>query len=318
MFNKSKKDVPNITQPRAYQEIGARFSISGWVPKSWLIVDWGNLDTRLSLELIDITGNAFRCESIDVKIYENWFLRFKKNFYFQHIVQFDYINVHFIKKSQGRIVIKIGSFVNNASIFIPLVVKEFEPDGGADDYVLNRHGRMGEIIAQYEVDLQNYYKEMEEIRATSIKGVNVTESDEWLTLVEIEDDDLLRSLLKVLSSSEAELEDQYKIAKQSIAEKNLAKKYKNALDWRGPLCRGAIHRWKGFMFVVYSDDHGRHFHVQHGEKGIDARFSFPEIELIDYKRSRKSISSKEEKQIAEIFKDPVILNKFKLEFDKRS
>ncbi|MBW4061567.1 hypothetical protein HJC99_03305 [Candidatus Saccharibacteria bacterium] len=39
----------------------------------------------------------------------------------------------------------------------------------------------------------------------------------------------------------------------------------------------------GIKIVVHSNDHGSHFHIQHEGRELDARFSFPTIELINYK-----------------------------------
>jgi|GEM_PF-4933579 len=35
--------------------------------------------------------------------------------------------------------------------------------------------------------------------------------------------------------------------------------------------------------AVYSDDHGTHFHVLYPPGNIDARFSWPDVEIEDYK-----------------------------------
>ena len=69
--------------------------------------------------------------------------------------------------------------------------------------------------------------------------------------------------------------------------------------------------------MIYSNDHDRHFHVIHKEKGINARFSFPEIELINYKNTRTSINSKEKKAITNFFKDQTNFNKLEKEFQRR-
>lgn len=81
--------------------------------------------------------------------------------------------------------------------------------------------------------------------------------------------------------------------------------------------KGMVARMNGFRFVVYSDDHGKHFHIIHRERGIDARFSFPNIKLIDYKQDRNTISSKEENNIRVFFENPIYFAKLKKDFEKR-
>jgi hypothetical protein len=43
---------------------------------------------------------------------------------------------------------------------------------------------------------------------------------------------------------------------------------------------GSMNLRGGYKVVVHSNDHGTHFHVQYN--GIDARFSFPEVQLINH------------------------------------
>ena len=81
--------------------------------------------------------------------------------------------------------------------------------------------------------------------------------------------------------------------------------------------KGLVAVMKGFEFRVHSDDHGKHFHVIHRGRGIDARFSFPEIELIDYKKLGNTIGRKEENNIRVFFKNPEYFEKLKGEFEKR-
>ena len=81
--------------------------------------------------------------------------------------------------------------------------------------------------------------------------------------------------------------------------------------------KGLVARIAGFELRVYSHDHDKHFHVIHKERGIDARFSFPEIVLINYKQSRNMISSKEENNIRVFFKKPEYFEKLQKEFEKR-
>lgn len=84
------------------------------------------------------------------------------------------------------------------------------------------------------------------------------------------------------------------------------------------LLSGSAGQINGFNFVVYSNDHGRHFHVIHKAQGIDARFSFPEIDLISYKNSRNRISRKIAGKIHSYFQDSQNFARLDFEFKKRS
>jgi hypothetical protein len=80
---------------------------------------------------------------------------------------------------------------------------------------------------------------------------------------------------------------------------------------------GAVGQLNSFNFTVHSNDHGKHFHVVDMERGINARFSYPEIKLLNYKNSRDMLRSKEEKNIIEFFKKPDNFEKLRKEFEKR-
>ena len=97
----------------------------------------------------------------------------------------------------------------------------------------------------------------------------------------------------------------------------MSTKYKKAIEWRGPLLGGAVGIMNGFEFRVYSHDHDKHFHVIHKGKRINARFSFPKIELINYKNSKNSIGSKEISRIVEFFKNTNNFKKLEAEFQRR-
>ena len=96
----------------------------------------------------------------------------------------------------------------------------------------------------------------------------------------------------------------------------LDEKYKEVLYWSGPLLRGLVGRLNGFEFRVYSNDHGQHFHIIHKEKEINARFSFPEIGLIDYKSLKNKIDRKTIELIRNYFKAPANLKRLETEFLK--
>lgn len=97
----------------------------------------------------------------------------------------------------------------------------------------------------------------------------------------------------------------------------IGEKYKEFLSWSDPLCKGLADKLNGFEFRVYSNDHDRHFHIINKERGIHARFSFPEITLINYKQARTTINSRQTKNIQKFFQDSNNLKKLENEFKKR-
>jgi hypothetical protein len=116
--------------------------------------------------------------------------------------------------------------------------------------------------------------------------------------------------------SETKHEDSDYVREREL-ENRLTDKYKDALEWQGPLAGASMFRINGFIFKIYSHDHDRHFHIIHKGKGIDARFSFPEIELINYKESKNILSSKEKKTIQEFLREEKNFKKIEDEFIRR-
>lgn len=81
---------------------------------------------------------------------------------------------------------------------------------------------------------------------------------------------------------------------------------------------GLAGKLNGFEFRVYSNDHDMHFHIIHRGKGVNARYSFPEIELMNYKNYKNIITSSQQAKIKEFFSDENNFNRLKKEFDMRS
>ncbi|MBU1046232.1 hypothetical protein KKH36_00425 [Patescibacteria group bacterium] len=299
-----------ISDPKPFQNVGARFLISGNVPLSWLKTPYG-FSRDISLELIDIKAQTILGSNISVgKV--TLLSRLFGYITFKEVFQFNQFNVGFIKESQGRMTIKLsGQSEKEQSIFIPIIVKELEPEKGADQEILERHGKIGKVITQYEDDLKNYYAELSKIYESRKQKSLDTEQH-----IHGKNIGIAVGILDILEKSEDSFED-YLYSENDKKEKELEDRYKDALEWRGPLLKGLVSDFQGFELRVYSDDHDKHFHVIHRGKKINARFSFPDIQLLNYAKYKNTISSKQEKKIREYCLQPEILKKFEEEFEKR-
>ena len=304
-----------LSRPQPYEEVGPAFLISGVAPLSWLKHQFG-YSNSISVELINIRGQTIAGSSITVP-FANWITKIIRKVPFSETYYFTQFNVPFIKESQGRMVLKLsGQNEKEQSVFIPLVIKELEPPEGPDPGVIQKQAKMEETIRQYEKDLVAYYKESEKIRESrqhkdeifKNKDENAYSYASMLTV---------GNILGILEEANESFPD-YLYGEEDNRERELKEKYKDALEWRGPLFHGLAAMLDGFEFRVYSNDHGKHFHVIHRGKGINARFLFPEIELLNYKDSRNTIGSKEERRIKEFFKNPENLKKLEAEFKRRS
>ena len=162
-----------LIEPVNFQEIGSEFIISGWVPTSWVTRNDGIKDNRLFTEFIDINCKIFMGDSIDVspEIIDN-------RQYFSQTVELSWLNVSWIEKSEGRIVIKLsGQDENNQHIYIPLIVKEFETQGKAVPETIEKHSKVGATIEQYIRDLQEFNKELALIQDSRQQKDKIFEDD---------------------------------------------------------------------------------------------------------------------------------------------
>lgn len=304
-------------RPRPYQRVGSIINISGWVPKKWL-EDGKRMDYIIFVDILDIDGKIFVGSSINLKksesdkplsILNHWL-------YFSDIIQLDWTAVGFLQKSQGRITIKLsGQKEKEQSVYIPIIIEEFEHKGGLDITIKKKHGKISKMIKKYEKDLEMYYKKSDEIYKKRQEKNGISNEDE-LMYHDVQNMEMVFGVLDIIGSVE-DFNKDYPFSEEDKEEQQLEEEYKDAINWKGPLLGGIMGRMSGFEFAIYSNDHDRHFHVMNRGKGINARFSFPEIELINYKNIKASISRKEIDRIVEYFKNPENFKRLEDEFNRR-
>ena len=282
------------------------------MPKSWLETSYG-FSNSIFLNFIDNNG----CEFIGSHAYLKWDLLslFGDRVQFYKIVQFHELNLHFIEQSQGRINLKIYGHRDGEEFYLPIIIDGFEPEDGVSAEVEERHRNMQKIIKQYEEDLRNYYEESEKIQNNRKQKEENTVNGSSENYGYAGMDTIGSELLRILEDSE-ESPQEYLYAEEDKRQKELEEKYKDAIAWRGPLLHGLAAKLDGFEIRVYSNDHGQHFHVIHRGKNINARFSYPQMELMSYV-SGTSISAKTAGKISNFCKKPEISSKLEAEFARR-
>ncbi len=304
-----------LIRPKPCDLVGANFVISGWVPKAWLVDNSNTVEYRLSAEFFDISGKVFMGTSINIDWRQNWLERIFGRVYFTNIVRFTHHNIGWLEKCGGCVSIKLSGKKDTQFLYLPIIVREFAPANGVDPQTIQKLKNVGKTIEKYEADLRVYYKKREQIR-NRFEHNGVEESSQTSTNIDIENHEVLWGLFEVLDRSET-IHPESPYAKEKLLEDQLAEQYKDALEWRGPLAGATVARINGFELVIHSNDHGKHFHVIHKSKGVDARFSFPEIELINYKNLRNTISSKEVKRIQAFARMAGNFKKLQNEFNRR-
>ncbi|MFA5878478.1 MAG: hypothetical protein WC845_03890 [Candidatus Staskawiczbacteria bacterium] len=296
MFLKTNKKIILHT-PKPFQRVGAKFEISGCVPLEWLGTNYD-----LSFELIDIDARVISVGGLNIKLEET--LRCGKKIYFYANFGFTWANVSFVEKSQGRMTIKLtGQNEKKNFVFIPLIVNVVGSKEGVSSGIVRKHRRIEATIKKYKKDLAKFNKGIAKI--TKIREAEFIRNERLGLYATVVDEELLNGIFEIIETSE------------DIEMKKLAEKYKEALEWAGPICGGIVGRMDGFEFRIYSNDHDKHFHVIHKEKGINARFSFPDIMLVKYKGLGGRLGSKEIGRVNSFFKDKINFQKMEKEFQRR-
>jgi len=307
-----------MDEPIPFQRVGAQFKISGWIPESWLETSIGPIPT-VYLDFIDIEGIAFKCTSVHVVSFEKCVIDGTKMIKFWDGAILDECNAHFVFKSRGRITLKLCGQKRDCQIYVPVIIKLPWLYSFPSLRKILRHRKIGSIIAKYESDLKEYNEALERLDERRKEKNCILKEDKYVPIQHMYARDVMEiagGLLEILENNKNFNRD-YPFRSEDREEKRLARKYRKAIAWRGPLLGGIFGRLNGFEFNLYSDDHGKHFHIIHRGRGINARFSFPDIRLINYKQAKSSISSKETKRIIEFLNRPEVYEKMTEEFSKR-
>ncbi len=287
-----------IITPKPLERLGLNFDLQVRIPIESLRSSSGNLDQRLFYSLLDSYGRPMMGGSLDVPIDEISLSQGRVDLSVP--VQLSSFDSHFLKASQGRITVKLMGWEEESAAHLPVIIEGFESLGGVDPSFDEKHRNVERTILQYREDLKHYAEESAKIRNSRV-----------------EDSSILEDVFEIVEHTEEKFEP-FKETDEDRELNALEEKYRDALDWRGPFLGASVGRMEGFEFRVYSNDHGQHFHVVHKGRGVDARFSFPEIELINYKGVVGKISSKEKNRIKEYFLKTENFERLRDEFKKRS
>lgn len=300
-----------IKSPQPYKYVGTRFTIVGWIDLSWFDYNISASNWKTNVDYLGIDVKTFMGTTSYPTLNDQNMKEGKVSFSID--CELNYANIPFIKNSHGRITIKIESHNKSISPFyLPLIVKEFEDELTFDQKIIKKHSEVKKKEVRYEKDLEKYYKDLQKI----IDSRKVKDEGKNYKYLLGENVAIGCEILKIIEEDQKIFEN-YAYRKEDLSEQKINEKYKDALDWIGPLARGLVSQFGGFEIRVYSDDHDKHFHVIHKDRGVNARFSFPTMKLINYKKSKNTISSKTEKRIREFCLQPEIFKKFEYEFNKR-
>ena len=287
------KNKLELVTPKPYEVVGVKFDVQGKVPKFWL--SYGKYG--FGMDWMDINGNDLQMSGPSANVIPGLFFRFKKKLRFYGHADLSYFQTS--EHPRGLIIEISGD--RKHFFLLPLIITGTNRTYDSECEELKKKlSATVEKVKRRKEDWENYTKELSQIRG----GI-------------VFDRGILEGIFNILDNSEEKFEE-FSESEEDKQEKKLEEKYKDVIAWRGPLLRGVVGRMDGFEFRVYSGDHNpKHFHVIHKGRGIDARFSYPQIQLIDYKEKSSLIGGKESKRICEFFGATENIQKLDKEFQKQ-
>lgn len=287
-----KEESIQITTPQPFAVVGVKFDLVGKVPKSWL--SYGKYG--LGVDWLEASGGHMMRSGPNVNIFPSIF-PWSRKVRFLAPVDLSYFDP--CEHPRGLILV-VETYQIRRSYYLPVIVSGTNKAFDSEREMLkqNLSDSISKITKQKE-DLEKYNRELNQIQRSVIESKEICEG-----------------LFEILEQSDDNFEP-FTQSEEEKQEVELEEKYKDALAARGPFFRGVAGKMDGFAMHVYSDDHGQHFHVIHKGKGVDARFSFPEMRLLSYV-TRMTIGAKTEKKIQEFCNRPNIFANLQNEFAKRT
>lgn len=285
------KEEIYIIRPKPFEEVGLKFFVSGKIPKSWMPRGQHEID----LSLIDFSGREFMGTS--VYMWPSFFSKFRKKVkFFSHV---DLVSCGAQEHTNPRgIIVKISGCGDNFFL-LPVIIKGTEANQPTIELKEKLSNAMDRIV-KLKKDYDSYKNELQKIYNRTVHNKEI-----------------LEGVFEILEQSKDKFKTFYE-SEEDKEEKELREKYKDAIAENGPMLRGIVGRMAGFEFSVYSGDHNpKHFHIIHKSRGINARFSYPQIELIDYKGRSNIIGRKEVEKIKNFFKVTKNFQNLESEFQKQ-
>ncbi|MEK7612130.1 MAG: hypothetical protein AAB407_02200 [Patescibacteria group bacterium] len=286
-----KEEIIKLVRPKPYEKVGLIFDVVGWIPKSWLL----HGEYGLGVSLMDVNGKEFM--GTGGEVIPGLFRRFRKNVKFYSNIDLSHLRPP--EHPQG-LIIEISGHQEKSFLLLPLIIKGSKENEREEKELEGQLSNTIVKIIKLKEDWNNYRNELQRINA---RAVNKKE--------------ILEGVFEIFQKSEEHFES-FSESDEDLEQKALEEKYKEAIQWHGPLLGRIVGRMNGFEFWVYSGDYTpKHFHVIHKSQGVNARFSFPKLELISYKGRSATIGKKEENKIREFFGIPKNFQELEHEFQKQ-
>lgn len=288
-----KNNQVKIFSPKPFDVVELEFDIVGEVPQSWSI----HGKYAPGMNWFSENGNHLLMSGPSAKIVPSFFSKLKNKVKFgSHISLYSKDPEH-----PHGIIIEVSGDNNEQFELFPFIIAGTNRDYDKEhDELRTRLSNAVERVVRLKRDCKNYRNELEKISRQRV----------W-------DKKFSEDIFQIIKNSEESFTP-FTESEEDRTERGLAEKFKEAIRWEGPFLGGRAGSMEGFDFCVYSRDHyPKHFHIVHKGRGVDARFSYPQIELINYLGHSNSIGAKEIAKIKDYFRVDENLKMLEKEFQKQ-
>ncbi|MFA7653804.1 MAG: hypothetical protein WCX97_02055 [Candidatus Magasanikbacteria bacterium] len=295
----NKKEAVLIT-PKPFAIVGLKFDLIAEIPKSWL----SSAGHGFGIGWMSINGNYLPMSGPSAEIIPSFLSKIKQRVRIKSRIE---LYSKDPEHPQG-LIIEINGNENEQFTLFPFIIKGTNPIYDKEQIEIKKY--LSNSVARttkLKSDWNTYWSELERISRQQVWDKKISDD-----------------IFNILNNSEEKFAP-FVESEEEREERELREKYKDAIEWQGPILGGRAGDINGFDFRVNSGDHSvfkgkqisKHFHVVHKGRGINARFSYPEIDLVDYLGHSNTMGAKEVVKIKEYFSDPNHLKKLESEFQKQ-
>jgi hypothetical protein len=224
-----------VEQPKPFEKLEDGFTVSGWVPKSWLDKDSNIL---LKYYLLNLDGGILM--GCDIYYDKKKIIEQDGRFQFSDEVKLDHVAIEWISKVQGLTVIEFKGQDLYERFYIPVTINGFTSVDKIDPEIHKKHRQLGELKLNYYKNLKIYDNKFRKITKDNIHKYNT--KNEWKSdiIINVTNEKVASKIVTGLKADEKLSIVLYDRAKQSREESLLNQEYQDVIEVKGTAYKSAL------------------------------------------------------------------------------
>jgi hypothetical protein len=224
-----------VEQPNPFEKLDDGFTLSGWVPKSWL-----DKESNILIKYYLLNNDGGILMGCDIYYDKKKTLELDGRFQFSDEVKLDHVAVEWISKDQGLTVIELKGQDYFDRFYIPVTINGFTKAEKIDPEIIKKHSQLGEMKLNYYKNLKIYNKMFGKITKDNIHKYNT--KNEWKSdiVINVTSENVASKIVTGLKVDEKLSIVLYDRAKQSREESLLNQEYQEVIEVRGTTYKSAL------------------------------------------------------------------------------